>query len=481
MNPTSLVVSLGIASLFAAPSGAQTSILALNADPLASAAPIPAAEKERWYLDQQLGTPDWLEVGGHVRFRYETVDDDFRAATSTSDHGWFSRTSLWARARHDWMEANLEILDARAYDISPDLRLNTTHVNTLDILQANVAGNFDNVLAEGDDLKVTAGRHTMDIGSRRLVARNRYRNTINGFTGLNALWGNEDGDAVRAFFVFPIQRLPGDNASLRDNDHDFDQERTQRRFFGIHGKKSDLIGDAHGELYLFGIDEEDGSNLNTRNRELITVGTRILQKPRKNEFDYDVEAAIQFGEQRASTAAGDRADLNHQAHFVHVSAGYLFDAPLKPRLEFLFDLASGDDDPNDGESNRFDTLFGARRFEFGPTGIFGAFARANLLSPGLRLNLRPTENTQVMIADRFHYLASDQDAWPAAGIADPTGGSGHYIGNFAEIRVRWDPHPNLRVEVGVAHLFAGTFAEEAPNATTQGDSTYGYFQTNFAF
>ena len=40
---------------------------------------------------------------------------------------------------------------------------------------------------------------------------------------------------------------------------------------------------------------------------------------------------------------------------------------------------------------------------------------------------------------------------------------------------------DVRVEGGVAHLFAGSFIDDAPNATTQDDSTYAYLQTVFTF
>lgn len=61
---------------------------------------------------------------------------------------------------------------------------------------------------------------------------------------------------------------------------------------------------------------------------------------------------------------------------------------------------SGDGDPNDGRTERFDTLFGARRFEFGPTGIYGLLARSNVNSPGVKLDLRPKPGLALMLAYR---------------------------------------------------------------------------------
>jgi len=85
-----------------------------------------------------------------------------------------------------------------------------------------------------------------------------------------------------------------------------------------------------------------------------------------------------------------------------------------------------------------------------------------------------------MLTDRFHFLASDKDAWTTSGLFDPNGDAGDYIGNLAEVRLRWDATPNLRLEVGAAQLFAGSFIDDAPNATTQGDTSYAYVSTTLS-
>ena len=40
---------------------------------------------------------------------------------------------------------------------------------------------------------------------------------------------------------------------------------------------------------------------------------------------------------------------------------------------------------------------------------------------------------------------------------------------------------SLRFECGLAHLFAGEFIDDAPNATTQGDSNFAYIGTTLMF
>ena len=78
---------------------------------------------------------------------------------------------------------------------------------------------------------------------------------------------------------------------------------------------------------------------------------------------------------------------------------------------------------------------------------------------------------------RGFWLAEDRDAWVGAGLHDPSGDSGRYLGTQVELRLRWDLLPgNVRLEGGFAHLFAGGFRDDAPGSNGAGDATYFYLQ-----
>ncbi|MEC8512705.1 MAG: alginate export family protein [Planctomycetota bacterium] len=467
-------------------SGSRTD--ALGEDPVLDANPIQAlalaqgapATSGPWRLSEALGTPDWFEIKGTLRHRYEAFDEQFRASGGGENHAFVHRALVEMTVRDEFLSATAELEDSRVYSGVSNAPMNTGIVNTVELLQGYVAGDFTDAFEDADELRVQLGRHTMDVGSRRLVARNRFRNTINAFNGVNAQWRSRSGVEARAFYTLPVQRLPRSASELYDGDVRFDEERSSVRFWGGHALFPQVAAEMDAEFYLFGIDESDADGLNTRDRDLITFGTR-WQKPRAaGDFFWELESVFQTGESRSSS--GSNQDLDHDASFHHVSLGYAFEDENKSRVEALFDYASGDDDPNDGENNRFDTLFGARRFEFGPTGIFGAFARSNLVSPGIRFVTKPAKDWELMLTHRFHRLASDRDAWTTSGLVDPTGNSGDDLGTLSEFRVRYDIAPkSLRLEFGMAYLSAGSFIENAPNATTQGDTLYGYVQTNFTF
>lgn len=449
----------------------------------AAATPAPAAASGPWRLDKALGTPDWLTLSGHVRARYEYLSEQFRAGLTGPGDLVVLRTSLRADVDIGVPEATLEILDSRAaLSIEDSTPIDTSIVNPLEILQAYVGARGNDVFSAGDEGFVLAGRHTMDIGSRRLVARNRFRNTINSFTGINATLDTEDGASFRGFFTLPVTRRLDDASDPNDTTIEIDDETSAVRFWGLYASTKDILPDVAGEVFYYDLDESDEADLPTRNRQLGTTGLRVWREAETEAVDFEVEAAYQFGTSRASASTSDATDLDHSAHFEHAEVGYSFRGSWSPRLVFQFDYASGDRDPNDGENNRFDSLYGARRFDFGPTGIFGPFQRSNLVTPGLRLLLKPSKKVELMLADRFYYLASDTDAWVGPGVRDTSGQSGDYIGNMVELAARWKLVPqNVVLEMGGAHLFQGGFAEDAPNANPEGDSSYAYVEVTLTF
>jgi len=435
-----------------------------------------------WRFSRAAALPEWLAIGGTQRTRYETLDGQFRAGREGGDQMLALRTTLRVEVSGDASGFVAELVDSRQSLADAGTPIDTSMVNTLELLQAYGVVRFDGPFVAGSRSEVRLGRQTMDVGSRRLVARNRFRNTINSFTGLHWQWQLPDGPTLRAFYVLPVVRQPSDAGSLLDNDTELDDESFDLQLWGLHAQWPDLPWGATAEVYVFGLREDDSGDRATRDRRLYTPGVRVSRAPAKGAGYFDVESVVQAGTTRGSTDAADTTDLDHFAYLQHAEVGYTLDRPWSPTAAVLYDYASGDGRPGDDESNRFDTLFGARRFEYGPTGIYGAFARSNVQSPGYRLSAEPASGVDVMVTHRFYWLASDRDAWTTSGLRDPAGDAGSFVGHQLEARLRWDVAPgNLRLEIGGAHLFAGGFIDDAPNATGQGDTTYGYLALDVRF
>ncbi len=441
------------------------------------------ADTKSWSLDNVLETPKWLSISGSSRIRYETLDEQFRAGGNGDDQIMVFRTNLLALVTWEQWNFAFELLDSRQAHADDSTKISSGDVNPLDVLQLYAKWNYFSDENSNSSLKL--GRFTIDVGSRRLVGRNKFRNAINAFTGVDWQKDFASGEEIRAFYTLPVQRLPGEFERRKRNRTEGDKQDTEVSFWGAYYKlpRSALLSwQSNTEIFYFGLNENDTHNRPTRNRDIHTIGGRVFKSKAKRQFDYQFEGAYQFGESRASTAASDREDLDHRAFFARAELGYSFDAMWSPRFVGQIDYASGDDNPNDGDNNRFDTLFGLRRFDFGPVGIYGPFSRANIVSPGVRLLLKPNPVVSMLLAHRAYWLASDRDAWVAAGVRDPQGDSGTYLGQQLEGKLRWDIVPNnISWEFGAAYYFKSGFAQDAPNANDEGDSNFVYSQLTFSF
>jgi len=429
-----------------------------------------SADWQALRIDDHL--PERFSLSVEHRARYEFLSDEFRRGTRGDREIAVLRTLVDGRVRlFDGLWLGAELQDSRAV-VNGDTVLNTTIVNSVELLRAYLEFQHDDVL--GGKLKAQAGRITMDLGSRRFVSRNRYRNTINGFTGFDLQWNADSGTELRGFWTMPQRRRSTRRDKLRDNAVQIDKEDLDLQFWGVSAS-SELSGIGTGEVFLLGLHERDERGRNTRRRQLYTPGFRLFRKPATGKIDYTIETAIQVGRSRLGTSGGR---LDHLAHFHHIEVGYRFDAPWSPRVVLQYDYASGDDDPNDSNNNRFDTLFGARRFDYGPTGIYGPIARSNVHTPGLRLQVKPGKHVTSFVAVRSFWLADKRDAWTTSGgLRDTTGSSGDYLGSQIEVRIRWNVLPgNLKLEAGYAHLFDGEFIDNVPQSSKPGDLSYAYTQ-----
>jgi hypothetical protein len=439
-------------------------------------------EKPVWNLHDALKLPKWLSLSVEQRTRYETVDGSFKAGGRGGDQQIPLQLDVFLEARYNHFRAGVEFLDARQVGSDSGSGINNTHVDEADFIQGYLAWADQNVAYSGLGAEVIVGRQTLNFGSRRLIARNAMRNTINSFDGVRLRLLDYNNWQFNAFVTKPVGRYPNNSAQLLDGFHSFDEPEYQTWFSGGFLEKYDIAWGINAELYLYHLDEGDRKRSQTANRRYFTPGIRFYMKPAKGAFDFQTETIGQFGTVRSSTAANNSTNLDHSAWYQHLDIGYTFDIPWSPRLALEYDYASGDHDPNDRKDQRFDTLYGARRFEFGPTGIYGAFARSNINTPGLLITAAPRSDVQLGLAHRLYWLAEDKDSWTSANLRDPTGRTDNFIGQQLELMARWDVNSSLNFETGWAHLFKGAFAKETANApTNKDDVNYFYVQSMLRF
>lgn len=408
-----------------------------------------------------------LDVDFYLRARVETIDNQFRPNAPTNDTALLLRTQIAAEYDAGPIRIGGEIIDSRAYFQRRHSTASTTEINALEPVQAYIRSDFSNVAT------ATLGRFAINQGSRRLIARSAYRNDINAFTGARLDLKDKAGDQALLFWTLPQTRLPDDIDGLNSNAVELDRERIGLQFFGASATTRRLGGAATLEVYLYRLAEHDAPGILTRDRRLWTPGLRLYRAPAAAKTDFELEAAWQGGTERGSTRADDLTDLPVSAWFAHAHVGHSFTTRWSPRLVAQVDIASGD-----GRSRtygRFDPLFGARVFEFGPSSLYGPVSRSNLVGAEARVEVTPDKRWDGYLAAGPLWLYSRTDSFSGTGVRDPAGKSGSYAGTQVDLRARyWITPKHVRLALGYANLFKGAFLEHAPGAPATGDTHYGF-------
>ncbi|MEL7487772.1 MAG: alginate export family protein, partial [Pseudomonadota bacterium] len=262
----------------------------------------PAVAQEPFRLDRAFGAPDNLTLSVNYRTRYEFQDGRFRSGFLGSDQILVERLLLGAEYGFGGLYVGAELQDSRQQLADAGTPIGTDDVNAVELLRGYIGYRTEDAFRAGDSLDVTVGRITIDAGSRRLTARNRFRNTINGFAGVHARWTGPGGDALQGFYTLPVARRPTDAASLLNNEIDIDEENINQRFWALHYTRPEIFGDLTGEIYIFGLQEEDREELQTRDRDIFTPGFRLYKDKAAGAFDYEIETALQIGQSALSTS-----------------------------------------------------------------------------------------------------------------------------------------------------------------------------------
>lgn len=422
-----------------------------------------------------------FSIDATARARGEVIGGQFRPGVPAEDAFVSFRTTVAAKAELGPVAVGGEIVDARGYGQRVGSSVRTSEVNALEPVQAYVAYRASDAFAKGATATVTAGRFALDIGSSRLVSRTDFPNAVQSYLGGFVDWRSKGKDRVVAFWSKPFSTLPDTVADIADNKIQLDRAGGNITFFGASAMAARALGNVSAEAYGYRLAEDDRTTRATRNRRLVTAGLRLRRAPTKGHFDFEGEAAYQWGTARATTAVTDVRNLEVRAGFTHFEAGWTATSGWTPRVSTVFDYASGDG-RDTGTFGRFDTLFGARRADFGPVAVYGPVGRANLISPALRLEAKPSKRLDLMTAVRSLWLARATDSFASTGVRDRNGASGRYAGTQVEARVRrWLVPERLRLEVGGAYLAKGRFLTDAPNAPATGDTRYGYLDLSANF
>jgi len=404
------------------------------------------------------GLPTWFTIYAQQRTRYETEDVRYRPREVGGDQQLALRQRLRGSISYKGFFSTVEVQDSRVGLTDSGSTITPQQENFTHLLQAYVGFRADSLYSHKYQASFEVGRFSRAVGSGRLVAAEEFRNTSSAYDGVNFNFGSQRWTA-QAFYFHPVLYTYPEvkvNPLLRD-------ARLGGLNYSFHWNKTTSL-----EAYFLHNHDGASTPLATR-RSYITEGGRVTaQSPR---WGYQVEAAYQQGQ------LGPRAQ---KAWFTHVEAGYTAELPWQPRVSLQYDYASGTHDPASGVSNAFDPLFGIRRNDLGPTGIWGLQARSNLNSPSARVQATPWKNAEIMVHHHWTYLAQARDQWRGVGLADPTGKAGRTIGQMTEFRLRYRWNKYFDSETSYVYFREGDFVQ-ALRPNPRGWAGYFYVSTDLHF
>jgi hypothetical protein len=345
------------------------------------------------------------------------------------------------------------------------------------------------------------GRQELSYGDERLVGSFDWNNYARTFDAAKLRWTSTDRQTWLEGFAGHVVNIievgPKDNDQPRLNTSDWTDTLAGLYFSTTAFAKQTT------DLYVIYRHKEDngpiytGISGTTTNRalaydiaqEVWTPGLRIKSLPGQwNGWDYELETALQFG--HSGTQGFD-----HVAFAAHVGAGYTWEkARFKPRLGLEYNVASGDSDPADGDSESFLNLFPTNHKFYGYMDVF-AWKNMHNVAGTFRFKLfqdakRAGHNLIVQLDGHGFWLFTNDDAWYRANavtVVRPLNATSRaanqFVGTEFDLTLNYNtPWKWMKWQAGYSHFFAGSYVHQtAAGANGKSDADFGYVQTTLSF
>ena len=413
---------------------------------------------------------DWFDVGLDFRSRFEVRRNDIRRPYLATDYPILLRTRAFLGIKNiiDPLRFAVEFEDA--FKVNSQFPSDTKDFNRAEIIQGYAELYFKNALGKDNlgnnrPFSIRFGRQAFEFIDRRLIANNQWRNTTNNFLGFRATLGQEKNDwQVDLLALRPINIMI-DKWDNPDKDRDF------WAAIGHWRKWSEIIT---LETYYLGLNQRPSAANNNRERQIHSPGLRVYGWLPAGHINYDVTGTYQFGEDN---------NLTHNAYAVTAEIGYLIkELSWKPRFSLFYGFVTGDNNPTDNESNRFERFFGFGR----PWSSDDYVIMENIVTPKIKVEFEPIKGLRVDGGYSFYWLASDTDRFNnllgGSNNRDVTGNSGTSLGNGLDIRFRFSPTKFMAANLGYAHFINGEFVinrQEAALDESSNSSDFAYIELTF--
>ena len=398
-----------------------------------------------------------LEVSVELRLRNEFRDNaDFKPADDF-DHFLGQRLRINLRVRpHPRVTFFIQAQDVWLFGSNSDKVIHDLATN---LHQAY----FDWKLVPTGRWEFRGGRQEWIYGEERLVGAFGWDHVGRSFDA--ARLRNRTGPWTNDFFWGRMVDVRRNGARARAGQQDLSG------FYLARAPK-----DSPARVELYGLFLRDGLRTSgeivgapRQTVRIATLGFRRVYRP-KTGWRYSVENAWQFGE---------RGPDAHRAVMLVGTGGYAWGGRWQPRVQFEYDVATGDNNPTDGKSREFHNLFPTNHPFYGYADLAGL---RNLHD--FRGMAAVTPHPKITLELDYHrfLLASPRGPWKnAAGRVlgfDPLARFGRDLGHEVDVTFRLPLDKRLSFLAGYSAFIPGNFA-----IRTRGPETnhFAYIQTTFQF
>lgn len=404
------------------------------------------------FADDNQKTGWRYKLGVDERFRFEHKQDfDFDERRDDNGGLIYNRLKLNAKAvwgdedKADAYEVFVEGLDLQVG--SYQTKSNLGQKDELDLYQGYVR--LNKILDSDFSFKI--GRQSLDYGAGRIIGAPAWSNRMRSFDAAVAKYADENGYYADVLY----------GQTVNYDDHNFNKSKEDEKLIGIYGGHKKEKGPLC-EAYFFSLLDNRTSTETKR----YTVGLRHSGKAGEL-FDFDIEVPYQFGTQ---------GSLDISAYAVHVDVSRKFEDLLwDPKFILEYNLAGGDRDPNDGDTNTFIPLYQGTH---SANGIMDILRWQNMQEVALHSLFTVTEKMKLRPQLHFFWLDSEDDSYyNTSGTAVRTQTSGErdrYFGSEVSLVGNYDICKYAKLEAGIAHFFAGGYLADT-GGNEDADFVYSQF------
>jgi len=426
--------------------------------------------KERGFLSKHL--PEWIDVDVEARHRYEYRDNfDFKNSKDDQDgfNLWRTRVGVTLKPTKQ-LKLHYTFQDSRiSHDSIFDTagKDKTKFENWADTkklyLKYKQPLSIDSIGLKSVAVKL--GRQPLVYGKQRLLGDPGWSNLGTAFDAVKGMVHFNHLD----FDVFGGKKT--DKKIPREHDDLYEGGSKDR----VGGYYATYKGFKHLKIEQYLIQRKTNKSKSfgpSASGELLeyTAGGRLVGAIADTPFDYELEAAYQWGEM---------GSLDISAMMVVAILGYTFDHEWSPRIAFEMDYASGDADKTDGERNTFDNLYPTNH------GLYGYMDRVslqNLNLYSLQASVKPSKKLKLQSNLHFIFLDTPNDYLYDSGakkIRSTTGSAfSTHVGNEIDLAANYTLNKHVDFLVGYSHFFAGEMLDDS-GADDDGD--FAYVQSTLKF